>query len=248
MRDNAFAKLTLSLHITGVRADGYHELDALMVTVSAPHDVVTFEPGPGRRVVLEGPFVDGVPSDERNIALKAMEGCGATGKVHIEKNIPHGAGLGGGSADAAAVLRMLDADPAIGAALGADVPFCVRGGAARVRGIGEIIEPVAVPAGFVVIATPRFGCSTPAVYRAWDELGGPSHPTNDLEPAALHVEPRLVAFKKAIKEASGREPVLAGSGSSFFVLFDDEGAAAVAREHVEGAIDGFVWLGRFTGS
>jgi 4-diphosphocytidyl-2-C-methyl-D-erythritol kinase len=239
MRDNAFAKLTLSLHITGVRADGYHELDALMVTVSEPHDVVTIDDGTG--TIVEGPFADGVPADDTNLARRAL---GATGRLHLWKGIPHGGGLGGGSADAAAVLRMTGGDASAGASLGADVPFCVRGGAARVRGIGEIIEPVDVPAGFLVIATPRFGCSTPAVYRAWDELGGPSHPTNDLEPAALHLEPRLGAFKEGVQRAAGREPVLAGSGSSYFVRFDDQDEAAAARDRVEAAIDGWAWVGR----
>jgi 4-diphosphocytidyl-2-C-methyl-D-erythritol kinase len=238
--ETAFAKLTRSLHITGVRADGYHELDALMVTVSEPHDIVTIEDGEG--TVVEGPFAAGVPIDETNLARRAL---GAAGRLRIFKGIPHGAGLGGGSADAAAVLRMTGGDPAIGATLSADVPFCMRGGAARVRGIGEVIEPVEVPSQYVVIATPRFGCSTPEVYRAWDELGGPSHSTNDLEPAALHVEPRLVAFRDAVHAAAGVAPVLAGSGSSYAVVFDDEAVAAQARADIAAAIDGWAWLGRF---
>jgi 4-diphosphocytidyl-2-C-methyl-D-erythritol kinase len=246
MRADAFAKLTLSLRITGVRADGYHELDAVMVTVTEPHDVVTFTPGAGRHLVLEGPFVEGVPSDERNIARRAMEACGATGKLRIEKGIPSGAGLGGGSADAAAVLRLLGGDAALGARLGADVPFCMRGGAARVRGIGDIVEPIEAPDAFVVIATPPFSCYTFEVYRAWDELGGPSDPTNDLEPAAHHVEPRLRAFKDAVEAAAGSPAFLAGSGSSYALVFDDAATADGARARIAASVDGWVWRGHVT--
>ena len=233
-------KLTLSLRITGVRADGYHELDAVMVTVSEPHDVVTVTAADAISLVVTGATA---PDDATNLAWRAAEACGARVALHLRKGIPAGAGLGGGSADAAAVLRALGGDPALGASLGADVPFCMRGGAARVRGIGEIVEPVEMPPRFAVIATPRFGCATADVYRAWDELGGPRAEPNDLEPAAHHVEPRLAAFKAAIEDAAGAPAILAGSGSSYAVLFDDEVAAGAAHARIAAAIDGSTWLG-----
>ena len=92
--------------------------------------------------------------------------------------------------------------------LGADVPFCMRGGFARVGGIGDELQPDAVPALAIVVATPPFGCSTADVYRAWDELGGPRAEVNDLEPAAEHVEPRLAAFRREVEAAAGahRDP------------------------------------------
>jgi 4-diphosphocytidyl-2-C-methyl-D-erythritol kinase len=131
----------------------------------------------------------------------------------------------------------------VGAQLGADVPFCMRGGAARVRGIGEQIEPIERLEQHLVIATPRFGCVTADVYRAWDELGGPHGEPNDLEPAAHRVEPRLVEFKRAVEDAAGQAAILAGSGSSYVVVFDDGVQAAAARQRVAEAIDGWVWLG-----
>src|SRR4051794_25767868 len=112
---SAPAKLTLSLRITGVRDDGYHELDAVMTTVSEPHDVVTIEPAARTSLVVEGPFADGVPTDQANLAWRAADACGASLAIRIYKGIPNGAGLGGGSADAAAVLRALGADAAVGA-------------------------------------------------------------------------------------------------------------------------------------
>ena len=227
-----------------MRADGYHELDAVMVSVTEPHDVVTITEGDVRCTVLEGPFVEGVPADERNLARRAMNLGDGRGRLHIYKGIPHGAGLGGGSSDAAAVLRLLGADEALGAQLGADVPFCMRGGAARVRGIGDVLEPIEVPAHHVVIATPRFQCFTVEVYRAWDELGGPHHDVNDLEPAAHHVEPRLAEFKRQVEAAAGAPAILAGSGSSYAVLFADVGSGRAGAGTNRGRdrwVRSFVW-------
>jgi 4-diphosphocytidyl-2-C-methyl-D-erythritol kinase len=240
------AKLTLSLRVTGVRADGYHELDAIMVTVSEPSDFVSIEPADATSLVVTGPAAQGVPTDASNLAWRAAEFAGTPVEIAIEKHIPHGGGLGGGSADAAAVLRALGVRPDVdfGASLGADIPFCVHGGPARVRGIGEVVESIELPVQFTVIATPRFGCATADVYRAWDALGGPHAEPNDLEPAAFEVEPRLRAFKSEIETAAGAPARLAGSGSSYAVLFDDESAASAAYERVESAVDGSVWLGR----
>jgi 4-diphosphocytidyl-2-C-methyl-D-erythritol kinase len=242
----AYAKLTHSLRVTGVRADGYHEIDAVMTTVTQPCDTVTVVPARAMALSVVGPFAAGVPEDARNLAWRAAEAAGATVLIEIVKNIPHGAGLGGGSADAAAVLNALGADEALGATIGADVPFCMRGGAARVRGIGEIIEPISRPAQWIVIATPPFGCVTADVYRAWDELGGPHAEPNDLEPAAHHVEPRLAVFKAAIARAAGAEPFLAGSGSSYAWAFADEAGAESARAQVATKVDAQTWVGRTT--
>src|SRR5215470_17928478 len=129
MRVEANAKLTLSLRVTGVRADGYHELDAVMVTVTYPRDIVTIEPAERTSIAVDGPFAAGLPLDASNLAWRAADACGASLAIHVEKHIPHGGGLGGGSADAAAVLVAQGADPAVGATIGADVPFCMRGGA-----------------------------------------------------------------------------------------------------------------------
>jgi 4-diphosphocytidyl-2-C-methyl-D-erythritol kinase len=248
MRIDAFAKLTLSLRVTGARADGFHELDAVMVSLTEPHDILEIEPASQRSLEVVGPFAAGVPADETNLAWRAAVASGASVAIRLYKGIPAGAGLGGGSADAAAVLVALGADPAIARSLGADVPFCMRGGAARVRGVGELLEEIEMPPRTVLLATPRFGCATADVYRAWDQLGGPraganALGANDLEPAAHRVEPRLVAFKHAVEAAARAPAILAGSGSSYAVVFDDRAEGERARKRVTDAIDGSVWLG-----
>ena len=128
--------------------------------------------------------------DDSNLVRQGAAAAGRGAAVHVDKQIPHGGGLGGGSADAAAVLRWAGIDDLrpSAAELGADVPFCLVGGRARVSGIGEVVEPLPRRAATVTLVVPPLHVSTPAVYRAWDELGGPSRRRrNDLEPAALVV-------------------------------------------------------------
>ena len=248
---HAPAKLTLSLRITGVRADGYHLIDAEMTTLDL-HDVLHIDAvtEPTTNTLrFTGPFAHGLVDDGKNLVTKALRHVGRSASVVLEKNIPHGGGLGGGSADAAAILRWAGGSidlSAVATSLGADVPFCAVGGRARVRGIGEIIDPIPTVPGVVTLVIPPFSVSTPAVYRAWDELGGPtSEGPNDLEPAALEVEPRLIAWRDAIAEATGTDPVLAGSGATWFVVGNHEvelraslrgrfgdGAHVIATRHV----------------
>ena len=213
------AKLTLSLRITGVRDDGFHLIDAEMVALDLC-DTLEVADGDGLEVVdaTSGTRLAVADGDD-NLVRRALALAGRAAHVRLEKRIPAGAGLGGGSADAAAVLRWAGATDLEGAArLGADVAFCVVGGRARVRGIGEIVEPLPFEPRALTLSTPPFGCSTPAVYRAWDEMGGPvgAH-GNDLEPAALRVEPRLVEWRDRLAAVSGQTPRLAGSGSTWFV-------------------------------
>lgn len=243
LRVDAFAKLTLSLHITGVRTNGYHELDATMVSINEPHDSLVIRPAARTALTITGPFAASVPADASNLAWRAADACGAAVDIVVHKGIPTGAGLGGGSADAAAVLTALGADPSIALTLGADVPFCMQGGCARVRGIGDELEALEPRALVVVVATPPFGCSTPAVYRAWDELGGPRHETNDLQPAAEQVEPRLADFRRAVEAAAGAPAILAGSGSSYAVVFEHNAEAEQARTRIAALANGSVWLG-----
>lgn len=239
------AKLTLSLRVTGRRADGYHLIEAEMVTLDLA-DTLTFSPGDGLDIVGVGapraqrePADRGrqamVPAGEDNLVSRALAAVGRRAHVRLDKAIPAGAGLGGGSADAAAVLRWAGCDDVdVAAGLGADVPFCVVGGRALVRGIGELVVPLAPVRRTFTLLTPPFGCSTIAVYRAWDSLGGPrAGGPNDLEPAALVVEPRLAAWRDRLGDASGRVPVLAGSGSTWFVegAFPGAGRLVTHTEH-----------------
>ena len=210
------AKLTVSLRVTGVRPDGYHEVDAEMVTLDLADELRI---GPGDSLEVVGATGLAVPADDDNLVRRALRAVGRTAAVRLVKRIPAGAGLGGGSADAAAVLRWAGCrDLDLAARLGADVPFCLLGGRARVTGTGEVVDPLPPVDRTFTLLTPPLGVSTPAVYRAWDDLGGPAGAGgNDLEPAALAVEPRLAAWRDRLAEATGATPVLAGSGSTWFV-------------------------------
>jgi 4-diphosphocytidyl-2-C-methyl-D-erythritol kinase len=222
------AKITLSLRITGVRADGYHLIDAEMVTVDW-HDTLTIDPS-SMGLTADGPSADGVPLDGSNLVAAALRHVGRTAGVHLHKVLPHGGGLGGGSADAAAILRWAGyTDISGAAALGADVAFCFVGGRARVRGIGELVEPLPFEAIDLTLIVPPLSVSTPPVYRTWDAMGGPTADgPNDLEPAAIAAFPALASWRDRIREAAGRAPMLAGSGSTWFLHGHHDVAAALA--------------------
>jgi 4-diphosphocytidyl-2-C-methyl-D-erythritol kinase len=204
-RLTAPAKLTLSLRVTGRRPDGYHLIDAEMVTLDLADEL---ELRPGSNDLPPGDLVS-----------RALAAVGRDASVSVHKRIPVGAGLGGGSADAAAILRWAGcADPTVAASIGADVPFCVVGGRARVSGIGEVVEPLPFRHNEFTLLTPPFPVATPAVYAAWDDLGGPvGESGNDLEPAALSVAPRLAEWRDRLGDATGAAPRLAGSGGTWFV-------------------------------
>lgn len=212
------AKLTLELRVTGVRADGYHLIDAEMVTLDVADELVIDPMGDG--VQFTGRFAHGIPQDGTDLVSRALRLADRRAAVTVHKHIPAGGGLGGGSADAAAVLRWAGYEDLEGASrLGADIPFCMIGGRARVSGIGEVIEPLPTKTLDITLIVPPLFVSTPAVYRAWDDLGEPrADGPNDLEPAALHVEPQLALWRDLIRDATGAAPVLAGSGATWFVL------------------------------
>jgi 4-diphosphocytidyl-2-C-methyl-D-erythritol kinase len=221
--ERAPAKLTLSLRVTGVRADGFHLIDAEMVSVDLC-DTLTFDDGDG--LTLTGVAIPEGPSHD-NLVARALRVTNRVAHVTLDKQIPAGAGLGGGSSDAAAVLRWAgvgDAGIAIG--IGGDVPFCVVGGRARVGGIGEKVDPLPFADSTYTLLTPPLHVSTPRVYAAWDDLGGPTADgPNDLEPAALRVCPELAGWRDTLGDATGAVPVLAGSGATWFVAgaFPDAG-------------------------
>ncbi len=236
------AKLTLSLRVTGVRPDGYHLLEAEMVTLDLADTLVLEEGGSGLAVTTEWPGGAEAWRDVSlgrgadNLVVAALAAVGRTAGVRLVKRVPPGAGLGGGSADAAAVLRWAGCtDPAVAAGLGADVPFCVAGGRALVRGVGEVVAPLVPEERAFVLLLPPFGVPTAAVYRAYDALAARGHlPVtaaggNDLEAPALHVEPRLAGWRAALEEATGRPARLAGSGSTWFVEGEADALGVAGR-------------------
>jgi len=216
------AKLTRSLAVTGVRADGYHELRSEMVSLSLSDELTFTEGGQGLTLEAEpGTRAELLAGDEgRNLITRALSAVGRRAAVRVVKRIPLGGGLGGGSTDAAAVLRWAGCtDPGIARSLGSDVPFSVLGGRALVEGTGEKVTPLPFEALEFLLLIPPFGVDTALVYAAWDELGQAEavDGVNALTEAALLVEPRLVRWRDALRDLTGRQPTLAGSGSTWFV-------------------------------
>ena len=186
--ESAYAKINLFLDVVARRADGYHLIDGIMQNVTLADRVrVTFEPADEFEISLTAKGNSTMPTDMTNLACRAakryLETAGLGGRVSIDikKHIPMAAGLAGGSADAAAVLRALDrltgADLGteslcrIGAEIGADVPFCILGGTLRTRGIGDVLTPcTGLTDCFLVIACAGNGVSTPWAYGRLDAL------------------------------------------------------------------------------
>lgn len=229
------AKLTLSLRVTGVRADGLHLIEAEMVTLDVHDTIELVEGGHGLTVIDEaGEPVDGVPTGPDNLVNQALDLAGRQASVRLTKRIPAQAGLGGGSSDAGAVLRWAGFDDLqAAAALGADIAFCTVGGRAMVSGIGERVEPLPFVEEVFTLVTPSVGCPTGAIYQRWDALGGPSGANgNDLEPAAIDVVPELVSWRDELARATGQRPRLAGSGSTWFVTGAHPGPGRVVSRTV----------------
>lgn len=211
------AKLTLSLRVTGVRDDGLHTIDAEMISLDLC-DELELIPG-GLGVTIRDGSVEVELDPHDNLVTKAATLAQVEVGATITKRIAAGAGLGGGSSNAAAVLRWAGfTDVEHAASIGADVAFCLVGGRARVTGIGELIEPLPFRPQTLTLVTPPIHCSTPEVYARWDAMGAPRGVNgNDLEPAALAVAPELAMWRDELGDATGEVPRLAGSGSSWFV-------------------------------
>lgn len=240
LRILAYAKLNLVLRVVGKRSDGYHLIQSLFCAVDLA-DEITLEPIP-RGIELLAPSALGPP--ERNLAFRAARallGSASPGvRISLRKKIPVGAGLGGGSSDAAAVLVGLNAlfglgkTPeelkALGAKIGADVPFFLGPSPAWVEGIGERVSPADVPVQMVfLLVIPPFPCPTALVYKAFDELGLPFSPPgaipkvppfpNDLWPAAVKVHPELSQIRAVLERIPSLGVGMSGSGSTLFLAF-----------------------------
>ncbi len=260
MRLFAPAKVNLALHVTGKREDGYHLLDSLVVFAGLG-DRIDLVPAPELRLTVRGPRAAGVPTDGRNLAWQAAEAAGSGGvAITLEKNLPHAGGIGGGSADAGAVLRGLAALrrgnlPPLEAqlALGADVPVCLRCRPTRMRGIGERLDPVPpLPPLWLVLVNPGVEVPTGPVFAALaatdrEPLPQPAwtgrdsflawlgDTRNDLEAAAAGLVPEVDRVLDALRGIGTCQLArMSGSGGTCFGLFengrDAEGAADALRE------------------
>ena len=269
LEEQAPAKVNLDLRVTGRRADGYHELDSI-VTFTACADRLTFAPERQLALELTGPFAAALAGQPDNLVLRAARrlaahaGCAPHVRITLDKRIPVAAGLGGGSADAAAILRGLsrlwqleltraDLLP-LALELGADVPVCLGARPARMRGIGERLEPVGLPALDLVLAKPHCAVSTAQVFAGLGAVVpacAPDQPIpagradllawlrtrgNDLEASARRLAPEI----GAVIEALGAQPGcglarMSGSGATCFGVFDDAATAARAAHAIRRA-------------
>lgn len=243
------AKLNLALHVTGRRADGYHLLDSL-VAFAGVGDVVTLEPGP-LSLRIEGPFAPDLPVGDDNLCLRAARLAGGKASIILTKNLPVASGIGGGSADAAAVLRGLarmgHALPPGTERLGADVPVCLTSTPARMQGVGEIVTPLPpLPTIPLVLVNPGVAVPTPQVFAAMDRRDNPALPPiphlasladlaswlagtrNDLEPAALSIAPPIGQVLDALRASGAAFARMSGSGATCFGLYDSPDRARIA--------------------
>ena len=265
------AKVNLSLRILGKRPDGFHELDTRMVRISLADSIrcEAGEPGSGLRFTCDDPSL---PTDESNLVVKAVRGVEqAVGRsldlrIHLTKRVPHGAGLGGGSSDAASVLLGLDAGlelelgretlAGIAAGLGSDIPFFLYEGACDCRGRGESVEPVSEfpwrPR--LLLVKPAFSVPTPWAYKEWlnsQEIAGIDYAArpmpwgelvNSLERPVFAKHLVLADLKRFLAEQPGVEgALLSGSGSVVFAVLGANANPGAIRAAIEAEFGEATW-------
>ena len=249
----ARAKINLALHVTGQRGDGYHLLDSL-VAFADWGDRLMFAPSKKLTLTIDGDHGHGLPSGAKNLIIRAARALHPSlgARITLEKNLPLSSGIGGGSADAAATLRGLaqlwglalpDAKTIL--ALGADVPVCLAGHAARMQGVGDIITPIDLPDAWLVLVNPGVEVSTAQVFQDLVPKDNPPLPPvippfpdvqslaafltdqrNDLEYPAMLLCPDIAAVISELEERNGCLIArMSGSGATCFGLFADEDSA-----------------------
>ena len=259
------AKLNRFLAVLGRRADGFHELELVSTVlegVAGLMDTLTAAPAAELSLTITGPTGEGLAADESNLVLRAWRLLEDAARrplpaaLRLEKHIPHGAGLGGGSSDAAAALRLgnrlfeLDVEEeallAMAARLGSDVPLFLLGGTVLGLDRGERVFPLrSVPLEPILLAHPGLHVSTPSVYRALQDVGYPlPEPLaalpggvpppwrNDLTAAALRVCPSLAEIRDALL-ATGGEPLLCGSGSCWAARYTSADRRDAAAQRLQ---------------
>lgn len=260
------AKVNLALHITGQRADGYHLLDSLVVFTKLG-DVLRGAAGQGVSLTVTGPEAAGLYGEGDNLVLRAARLMQADGiSLELEKHLPVASGIGGGSSDAAAALRLFARQvgrpvPDDVLSLGADVPVCMNAAPCRMRGIGEAVSGIPpLPPMAMVLVNPRVGVSTPAVFRAlarkdnppmpddlprWPDFAGfvawLSAQRNDLQAPACADVPVIAEVIAALQGSGAALARMSGSGATCFGLFPDLAGAKQAAATLTHAQPGW-WV------
>ena len=253
----AYAKLNLSLRVLGLRADGYHEIASEVQTVDLADRLAVDLAVKGVRIesdlALQGQDI----VERAAVALLRRKKCDQGVRIIVEKAIPVGAGLGGGSSDAAAVLSVLDrltppelpfdALCEVGAGIGSDVPLFLYGGRVRMTGRGEHVKRLPEPpVEHFVVLVPPLHCATGSIYSRWDAIApAPCEKgdaplrrgENGLLRAALDVHPGLVPYYDAMQSLGAGYCGMSGSGSSFYAAFDERATAEQARVSLKRQFD-----------
>ena len=268
MEERAHAKINLSLRVLRRREDGFHDIETLIAPITL-HDSLQIEAADQFQFRCNDP---NLPAGEDNLVVRAAHAffaevrVSSSARITLEKNIPHGAGLGGGSSDAAATLRGLDKLfianlgseklRKLAASIGADVPFFLHSEAAVCRGLGEIIEPVSFPTALdLLLFKPLFGVTTPWAYSRWrdaHEIPGANYSpqkfreqifVNDLERPVFEKFPFLAVMKDwLLRQPEVAVALMSGSGSTLFAVMNpnDDKEALASRARVE--LDSGLWV------
>jgi 4-diphosphocytidyl-2-C-methyl-D-erythritol kinase len=253
VQETAFAKLNLALHVRGREPDGYHRIETIFAFCEVG-DIVSVAEGDELNLNVSGPFGHELSSGEDNLAMRAARRLAALAGVErgaelmLEKRLPVSAGLGGGSADAGAALRLLsrwwgiaptESDlQALATELGADVPACLASRPARGEGKGDRLEPwddVAVSGAPILLVHPGTPLATAAVFSAWEgedrgPLRGLDESRNDLETPAIAIVPEIREVLTAL--AGARLARMSGSGATCFGLYGSEGERDAAADRI----------------
>jgi 4-diphosphocytidyl-2-C-methyl-D-erythritol kinase len=248
------AKVNLTLHVTGQLDDGYHLLDSLVVFADIG-DRLWVSEAAETSLQVTGRYAKGVPTDPSNLVWKAADLCGMTVDITLEKNLPNAAGIGGGSADAAAMIRAakrLGCNPTGDiASLGADVPVCMANTPQRMQGIGDVLNHVGqLPDLWIVLVNPRVDVPTPAVFSKlqsktnmpmsdhlpdWEGFAEfcewLADQRNDLETPAIAIQPVIEEVLDTLADAGFKR--MSGSGATCFGLYPSAHAASLAAERIQ---------------
>jgi 4-diphosphocytidyl-2-C-methyl-D-erythritol kinase len=260
LKETAFAKINLALHVRRRRGDGYHELETLFAFVDAG-DELDARPAPRDELRTVGEFASELTDPFGNIVAKALSALphGPGWTVTLEKNLPVAAGLGGGSADAGALFRMVEREYGLpadwherAAALGADVPACVRSEACIGRGTGTELESVEndLAGTHILLVNPRMPLSTGPVFAGWDGIDRGPLPTgsasaiaysgrNDLEQSAMRLCPPIGAVLTLLGRTGARVARMSGSGATCFGLYTDSLDLQIAADMVRAESGGW---------